>query len=101
MCQYALPFEINKNICKPLGYYGKASPKVPVSKQEELWTTECVIDELHCQSENFRDRDYDKKYEAQSKRLSYKIPIFIVNKTDLSFGLLKDLSLAKDEKEAY
>jgi hypothetical protein len=94
MCQDTLPFEINKNICGSLQDNGT---KVPKPSQEELWTTQCVIDELHCYLERLRDKDNNKKYEEQARRLIYKIPIhrpaptFIVNKIDLSPRLRLEL----------
>ncbi|CAN5147078.1 hypothetical protein BH18THE2_BH18THE2_35780 [soil metagenome] len=100
MCQDTLPFEINKNICGPLGDNGT---KVPKASQEEIWTTQCVIDELHCYLERLRDKDNNKKYEEQARRLIYKIPIhrpaptFIVNKTDLCTRLIIELLAYPEE----
>jgi hypothetical protein len=65
--------------------------------QEEPWTTERVKDELHYYLERFKDKNNNRKYEEQARRLIYKIPIyrptppFIVDKKDLSTRLIIEL----------
>jgi len=65
--------------------------------EEMSWTTNYLIEELHCYLELFEDENKDRKYERQAKDLIYRIPIYrpvptyVIDKKNLTERLIREL----------
>jgi hypothetical protein len=65
--------------------------------EEMSWTTNYLIEELHCYLESFEEENKDRKYERQAKDLIYRIPVYrpvptyVVDKKDLTERLIREV----------
>lgn len=81
-----------------------------IDAQDELWTTEAIIDELFLCLMKIKERKKNSttwKYEQQAKQLIYKIPIhrpppfFMIHLGDLTLRIKKELANLDEELLDY